>query len=78
MTKFTTLKGKSTIKTVFGYELCSLEEGVVETSEEPGDYGNVRFLGHDNSLGDVFMAWNDGEENLFTLFLGKKGDEFND
>ena len=44
---------------------------------QPSHFDYVEFVGHDVYYGDVFKAWDDGEENNFTLIFGEKGDEFN-
>jgi len=73
-TKFTTLGDSK--KTVFK-TLLDGSFKIVDASEQPENYSNVLFLGHDESYGDLFKAWND-DKNNFAIYFGEKGDEFND
>lgn len=75
MTKFSTIDGKeSPNKTIFKKYIDSdftIKEGAIL----PSDWDNVMFIGHDVIYGDVFKAWDD-DKNSFTIYFGKKGDEF--
>jgi hypothetical protein len=73
-TKFTTIeREKSFKKTVFNGVL--LLGNVKPSKVLPGVYDNIMWIGHDEHYGDVFKAWNYGQ-NSFTLYFGEKGDEF--
>lgn len=39
-------------------------------------FDNVVLIGRGNVYGDVFKAWNDGDENNFLIYIGVAGDEF--
>ena len=78
-TKFITLNGDlKTInkKTVFTKGINGDFSITNEICLQPKDWDNVLYLGHDKDYGDVFKAWDDGNEEDFVLFFGKKGDEF--
>lgn len=82
MTNFITLessneKDKPKKETEFKL-LINIHDGPVSAFKEPSDYDNVLFIGHDIQYGDVFKAWNTNSQNIFTLYFGEKGDEFND
>ena len=79
MTKYTTLNKQETSKgkeTVF--TKCVMSDDVTKATAQPSEFDNVLFLGNDYSYGDVFKAWNNGEENDYCLYFGTKGDEFDD
>lgn len=79
MTKFMTLSPihRDGIKeTVF--KKVVIYDGKTQESLIPADeWDNVMFIGHDRFYGDVFKTWDEGSDD-FTLYFGKKGDEFND
>lgn len=80
MTKYVTLKNQEKpkrIKTAFNRILTDALL-VVSCDKDPKSYDNVLFLGHDINYGDLFKAWDDGNEEDFCLYFGVKGDEFND
>ena len=41
------------------------------------DFDNVLWIGREEYLGDLFKAWDDGDEKRFNIYIGVKGDEFN-
>ena len=74
-TKFTTLeKRKENKSTTFNSTLMG--ECLVDTETTPYEWDNVQHIGYDEEYGDVFKCWDDGED-LFKLYFGEKGDEFN-
>lgn len=73
MTKYTTLEKKEGKKTVFKKFVD--ENNVEEAVHLPEDFENVLFLYKDFIYGDVFLAWDENENNR-SLFFGEKGDEF--
>lgn len=76
-TKFMSLDEpkKEVKKTVFNHYLN--EDLIpIEAENLPEHYGNVLYIGNAHGYGDVFKAWDDGEEDMFTIFFGEKGDEF--
>ena len=78
MTKFMTLGySKKTVKKTVFKTLLDDSFKIVNASVQPENYSNVLFLGHDESYGDLFKAWND-DKNNFAIYFGEKGDEFND
>jgi len=79
MTKYTTLENKESkpINRTEFYSRVGTSSIDVSPIENPYGYDNVIHIGSDKFYGDVFKAWNDGEENDFVLFFGEKGDEFN-
>ena len=76
MTNFidNTTRNKVVEKTVFTKVINT--SSVEKPTRQPNSYKNVEFIGNDNFYGDVFKAW-DSEPCEFTLYFGKKGDEFN-
>ena len=50
---------------------------ITSTTNRPSDFDNVNWVGHDKSYGDVFICYNNGNENDFIIFFGTAGDEFN-
>lgn len=78
MTKFMTLGySKKTVKKTVFKTLLDDSFKIVDASKQPENYSNVLFLGHDESYGDLFKAWDD-DKNDFAIYFGEKGDEFND
>ena len=78
MTKFMTLGySKKTVKKTVFKTLLDDSFKIVNASVQPENYSNVLFLGHDESYGDLFKAWDD-DKNGFDIYFGEKGDEFND
>lgn len=78
MTKFMTLGySKKTVKKTVFKTLLDDSFKIVNASVQPENYSNVLFLGHDESYGDLFKAWDD-DKNYFAIYFGEKGDEFND
>lgn len=78
MTKFMTLGySKKTVKKTVFKTLLDDSFKIVNASVQPENYSNVLFLGHDESYGDLFKAWDD-DKNDFAIYFGEKGDEFND
>lgn len=77
MTKFSTMNQKELTgkKTVFR-EIVSTD-AIKETTTQPKEYDNVKFLWKDEEYGDVFVAWDNGYEENRAIFFGEKGDEFN-
>ena len=79
MTKYSTLAniGKVGKNTVF--ERCLTGDLEMDDcpNDSPDDFDNVLYLGHAPDYGDVFKAWDD-DKSWFLIFLGEKGDEFND
>ena len=50
----------------------------MSTDQRPCDFEIIEYLGKDSGYGDVFKAYkNKNDPDHFTIFLGKKGDEFN-
>jgi len=83
MTKFingfnTPKKEKKKKKTVFKSILKAPAAGgmITDIFTTPARFDNVVFIGHDKYYGDVFIAYQNGNEDEFTLFFGTKGDEF--
>lgn len=78
-TKFTTLSSetKKLVETVFTSFISSdLKISVTNDKQQPYNYDNVLYLGHDNCYGDVFKVWNNEDNGDFTIVFGVKGDEF--
>jgi hypothetical protein len=78
MTKFISIDKDTQEKkeTVFTHYVENKKEVSKVTTEIPGDWDNVMFIGKDYSYGDVFKCWNNLETDFFIIF-GTKGDEFN-
>lgn len=76
-TKYTSLdkEEKEFKKTVFN-KFISNDLKIKNTICEPQSFENVLYLGYDKEYGDVFKAWDNKENNRFTIFFGIKGDEF--
>ena len=63
-------------KTVF--EKCvDTKLNVSDERTFASEFDNVVFLGNDVHYGDVFKAWNNGQEHDFIIYFGVKGSEFN-
>ena len=79
MTKFIdNTKKNNSKKTVFEKAL-SFDFIVDDAIADVADYEKVEFIGHDESYGDVFKAYQDeNDDNNFTLFFGVKGSEFDE
>jgi len=78
MTKFSTINKEIKKGTVFTKLITAeFEINEVDGSSVPDDYDNVVLLASDETYGDIFKAYDDGEEDDFTLFFGVAGDEFN-
>lgn len=79
MTKFMTMplvaiNTKKSNKTIFKFKVGTTKIDVSEF--KPEDFEIVMFIYHDEEYGDVFLAWDEGEEEQRILFFGEKGDEF--
>lgn len=63
-------------KTVF--DKCLYSDGSLKDADtKPNDWLNVMWLGfYSDTLGDMFKCWDD-DPNCFTIYFGKKGNEFN-
>jgi len=75
-TKFITgFSQKVNEETVFKKFLCS-NGNLADSDTEPNNWLNVMWLGfYSDTLGDMFKCWDD-DPNCFTIYFGKKGDEF--
>lgn len=61
-------------KTVFTHIINSSMK-IESTSVDVSICDNVQFLFNDDSYGDVFIVWNDDNDNNKTIMFGTKGDE---
>ena len=76
MTKYTSIEGsKEVVKTVFTHVVLD-DKSIDESSCNPNDYDNVKYIDGNKDYGDVFIVWDDGCKEEWTLYFGKKGDEF--
>lgn len=77
-TKFMTLNGnlKTINKETIFTKVLEPDFRIDEDCLQPEDWDNVLYLGYDTGYGDVFKAWDNEDENSFTLYFGEKGDEF--
>lgn len=76
-TNFFTLeseKKKEKKETVFTHFINSHKE-IEKISYFATDFENVMLICRDKYYGDVFKAW-DNDPNIFTIFFGIAGDEF--
>lgn len=78
MTKFLTIDKKSKKEKKSTVFTAMIDDSLIceDTNDSPTEYDYVLFIGSCDSYGDVFKAWNDGAEDVFTIFFGEKGDEF--
>lgn len=76
MTKILTINSEPKRKTVFT-KILNYAFEVKDSENSPDSFDNVIFIGHDRCYGDVFKAYDDGDEEDFTLFFGVAGNEFN-
>lgn len=66
-------KSKQTVFERYLEEDMTIKDNSNGSSVE--SWGTIEFIGSDLSYGDVFKAYDD-DANIFTLFFGTKGDEF--
>lgn len=79
MTKFSKKFGevkKESRQTVFKKVIDS-DFTINEAVDNPSDYENINWVGHDQLYGDVFFCYDNDKENNFVIFFGTAGDEFN-
>lgn len=78
MTKFIDKTKNKTVKneTIFTHvvKIDSIYE-LDDCDDSPDEYDIVEFIGNDEGYGDVFKC-RDLDDPGFTLFFGKKGNEF--
>lgn len=72
-----TIDGKKEPKRKTEFKIYLSNNNPVLTDLQPTAYQNVLFVRHSNDYGDLFIAWDDNE-NEFATYFGTKGDEFND
>ena len=76
MTKYTSIEdSKEVVKTEF-YKCLGDDLIAFSASGKPSNYDYVQYIGSDKDYGDVFKVWNEDNEGSFTIYFGKKGDEF--
>ena len=63
-------------QTKFTHYLNGIRIVTENHSDNPLKWDNVLHIGTGKHYGDVFKAWDDDDENYFTIYFGEKGDEF--